>query len=191
MVERRLNKQDFIVPPICIAFLVIGCWMLSQSAAEIIANGGGTHPLVRMVMSRPVLHKSISLLMVLGAGYGLLRSILHIFDKSPALSANARGLTDAHYDSKEALGPIPWRDILGFSVTGSDNKRSLVVELVDLEKYLQAGNVNRRFNSEKNMESHGSPIVVGQQWIKSDLDEVLLQCQHLQALYTKPSNPVP
>lgn len=158
--------------------------MYINTSSQLARGNFPAHPLARLILNHPTLSKALSALLALGAAYGAMRLIADFFDKTPGLHATSKGLIDAHYDHKEALGPIMWDDVLEIYVFVAD-KKTLVVRVADPEKYLSMGNLNRRSNSEKNMDAHGSPIAIEQRYLKTSLDSVAMACKRLHAAHNK------
>lgn len=174
---------------LAIAFAVLGCWMYINTSSQLTSGNLPAHPLARLILSHPTLSKALSALLALGSAYGAIRLIADFFDKTPGLQATSKGLIDAHYDHKEALGPIIWGDILEIYVFGAD-KKTLVVRVADPDKYLSMGNSNRRSNSQKNMDAYGSPVAIEQGYLKTSLDSVAMVCKRLHAANNKSGKPI-
>jgi hypothetical protein len=132
------------------------------------------------IFSNPLLVHSSGVILIVIGGFGCIPFLSKLFDLSPGLILDDRGLTDN--TSAFSAGFIPWSDIVGFEAYQMKNQRILYVLLKDQDKYISAFGPVRRalFKAGKNFAA--SPIAIGSSSISIGFDElVYLVNQHLLA----------
>lgn len=183
------NKSGYlaiIISNICILALII---YTTFGASNILKDGSHlSHPFVNLLINNPTLLHAVVAVAIIAFASMLIHTGKDYYDKTPGLLLNSEGLTDAHYDYKEPLGPIPWSEIVNFKIYSNHNRQNLVVELNDPEKYLHVGTKNRRMNSQRHMDEYGSPVVISSRYIKSDIRRVKILCDDLLSAHNKERN---
>lgn len=182
----RKKLGDVLLALLALAFVSLGIWMLSASTSTLTNPvNAPSHPLLRYIYTHPLLYRTLSALLTLGSAQMLFRLIQGYFNKTPGLSLTAKGIIDAHYDPRESLGPVPWRDIVDFYISYAGKQKTLVIELENPDKYLRLGNRNRQRNSQQYMQEFGSPIAIPKSYLKTDIEKLVYDCKNLLAVYKK------
>ncbi len=134
----RARTSDLVTATVLGTLALFMLWMIFSGRINSAENSA--IPLVRLAGNHPALAKCLLGLACLIFLLGTLAMIGKYRDKTPAFSADANGIVDAHYDPAEAIGPISWSEIKGFSVRGKFGKNALVVELKQPHDDLAVGN---------------------------------------------------
>ena len=155
------SKMVFLLLIAC-AFVALGWWMFAQDAAEIEAQRRFNSPLF-----------------VHGVGlfnmvcFGLVGALMlrKLFDPSPGLVVDDRGLTDN--TSAFSAGFVPWSDITGFEVRQIQRQRVLYVRLKDPEKYIARFSPIRRKLFRASERLGASPVTLTSSSMAIGFDEMV------------------
>ena len=107
---------------------------------------------------------------MLFGGFGVFATIRKLFDSSPGLIIDERGITDN--SSAFPGGFIPWADIAGFEARQIYNQRILYVLLNDHQKYIAKFNPIKRALLTANMKIAASPVVINVSSLQIGFDEL-------------------
>lgn len=146
-------------------FAAVGLWMFQMDSAEIAAQ--------RRFNSPAFVHGigAIALAFaVVCAGFGVIK----FFDKRPGFVLSASGIHDN--SSAVAAGYIPWSEIVGFNVVKIQKQKTLIVMVVDAEKYIENGGWIRRKINRMNFHLVGSPIAISSNSLQISFVDLLASC---------------
>jgi hypothetical protein len=152
-------------------FVVAGWWMFDLDAAQIAAQRRYNNPLF--------VH-GIGLLGLVFGALGAVAIARKLFDTSPGLILDERGLTDNA--SAMSAGFIPWSDITGIQVQQIHRQRLLNVVLADPEAYLARCKPWKRLLLRGNLRMGASPVAIPSSTLAIGFDELVERVEeHLAA----------
>lgn len=157
-----------------VIFVAMGLWMVQPDSAQI----AGRHH-----YNSPVLMYGIGVIVILFFGFCGVVGIRKLFDKKPGLTLNAAGIHDN--SSAVAAGFVPWSEITGFSIFEMQNQKTLVINVIDPQRYIMAGGAFKRMLNKMNYKMCGSPVVISANSLKFGFDELLKICNSYLYKYQK------
>jgi hypothetical protein len=108
--------------------------------------------------------QGICLLSIALFGWGGIVGVSKILDKKPGLILNNLGITDN--SSVNAVGFIPWSDILSISVILVEREQLLFVYVKEPQQYIEVGSAARRGLKRINYKMYGSPISISSSFLQ-------------------------
>jgi hypothetical protein len=137
--------------------------------------------------NEPALIRATGLFTVAFFGLCALLGVQKLFEKKPGLVLNSTGILDN--SSGIAAGLIPWSEIVGFDIFHMPGERSLVINVIDPDKYVNRGSTIRRVLNKANVGLSGSPIAIASNSLKIDFDDLLQLCNaYLKKYRGKPGS---
>ena len=106
------------------------------------------------------------------------------FDKKPGLVLNAAGIIDN--SSSVSAGFIPWPEIFGFDIFEIQKQKTLIIMVVNPERYIEVGGSIKRALNRVNFKLCGSPIAITSNSLKIGFQELLDICNTYFEKYGKP-----
>ncbi|KAF2343075.1 STM3941 family protein [Flavobacterium tistrianum] len=113
-------------------------------------------------------------LIVFGLGSVLL--FFKLFDNTPGLIINEKGITDNSNSS--SIGLIKWSDITEISLSRVMSTQFLLIKVSNPEDYIQKANQMKKLLLKQNLKTYGTPITitsVGLQCSFEDLEQMILE----------------
>lgn len=157
-----------------VIFVAMGLWMVQPDSAQI----AGRHH-----YNSPFLMYGIGVIVILFFGFCGVVGIRKLFDKKPGLILNAAGIHDN--SSGIAAGFVPWSEITGFSIFEMQNQKTLVINVIEPQRYIMAGGAFKRMLNKMNYKMCGSPVVISANSLKVGFDELLKICNFYLYKYQK------
>lgn len=163
-----LSKTKMILTLLgSIAFVVLGGWLLiyASNGAEFI----------------PFFVQAVGVSAIVFFGIVAIFASKKLFDKSPGLIINAKGIFDN--SSGVSVGLITWDQITGFSVSTVESQRFLTIHVHNPEAYLNRGNFLQRIAIKANSKFYGSPVQLSSNSLQTNFDELLKTIQQYHERY--------
>jgi hypothetical protein len=143
-------------------FVLLGLWLLTLDLEAVKPLGPFWNPIS-----------------VRGAGwasvifFGLcgIVGLIKLLDKKPGLQFTKKGVIDN--SSGVSAGLIPWSDILGTEIYEFLGQRSLVVKVINPDRYIETGSALKRWTKKGNFNLCGSPITISSKGLKIDFNELV------------------
>lgn len=173
VIELSKTKILFLIAVAC-GFVVGGLWMFQLDSAEIASQRR---------FNNPILAHGIGVVSIAFFGLCGLFGIKKLFDKKPGLVLNAMGIFDN--SSGVAAGLIPWTEIVGFDIFEVQNQKTLVIKVLNPERYIKAGGSLNRALNRMNFKLCGSPIAITSNTLKIGFKELLDICNAYFEKYGK------
>ena len=146
-------------------FVALGYWMLQMNSAEIESQRW---------FNSPLLVHGIGIVNIFFFGACGLFGLKKLVDKRPGLVLSPSGILDN--SSGISVGFIPWSEISGFGVWGFKNEKTLVINVVNPQKYIDVGGPIRRKLNKINFKLVGSPIAISSNSLKVNFSELYSIC---------------
>jgi len=151
-------------------FIALGIWMLQ------IGPEGMRSPRFKVAFMH-----GIGLASIVFFGLCGLVGLRKLFETKPGLVLNSTGILDN--SSGISAGFVPWSDIAGFGIFQVQTIRTLVIEVIDPDKYANRGGAIQRALKKANVRLCGSPVAISSNALKIDFDELLQLCNDYLTKY--------
>lgn len=158
-----------------IAFVALGIWMFQLHPSEIESH--------HLFTSTFIVH-GIGVVSIGFFGLCGLFWMRKFFDKKPGLVLSEAGVIDN--SSGVSAGFIPWSEIVGFDIFEIQNQKTLIVMVVNPERYIEVGGSIKRALNRMNFKLCGSPIAITSNSLKIGFQELLDTCNTYFEKYGKP-----
>ena len=159
----RLSKTKLALVILAASvFVALGCWMLMLSVAEIEAHRR---------FNSPIFVHGMGLVSIVFFGLAGLVGVRKLFDSSPGLILDERGITEQ--TSVFSAGFIPWSDISGIEVRQIHNQRILYLLLKDPEKFIATCAPVKRAMLKASKNFAASPVAITSSTLQISFDELV------------------
>lgn len=155
-IERSRTKLLLLLAA-SVALVLISLWLFVDGL-----DGGIDDPIV----SLGIAPAGIALFGLSGAYV-----VWKLFDKSPGLTLNERGIVDN--SSGIAAGLIPWAEIVDIDAYQINRQKFISVYVADPEKYIRRSGPLKRMLDRANMKMVGTPINISSVGLKISHAELL------------------
>ena len=145
-----------------IIFVLLGAWVLSLDA-QTIEN--------QRRFNSPSLVYGVGIASIIFFGLCGLVGIKKLFDKSPGLIINSKGILDN--SSGVSAGIIPWAEIVSIGEYQVQKQKFISIQVTDPEKYANNGNALKRMANRANIKMCGTPINISANSLKISYSELL------------------
>jgi hypothetical protein len=146
-------------------FLVLGALVLAAAGVWLYMNAD------QFPEKSPLFAKLVGLVGVIFSGAGAAYGFLKLFDHTPGLIVDSKGIFDN--SSGISAGLIPWSDITGFSVSSIQGQRFLSIEVRNPDLYIQRASGLKRMLVSLNARYFGGPIHISSNALKIPFDQLL------------------
>jgi hypothetical protein len=147
----------------CLVCLGAGLRMMRMTDAD--TRIGDLPPL----FPAPLAHGFGVLVLLFGVAIGVF-CLRRFFDRRPGIVLSAAGLEDR--SSATAVGLVPWREITAIREFRLAGQRMLVIEVVDVARYLRRASLPMRLLHRANAALCGSPVVISSNGLAIGFDEL-------------------
>jgi len=143
-----------------LAFVLIGCWLVIYQPA--VRNPAFNNPAVKT---------AVGVATILFFGIGVIYFSRKLFDKSPGIVIDEKGILDN--SSAAAAGFIPWSDIKQFATAKLMKQEFLIIVVNNPEHYLsKQTNFLKKKGMEYNNKNYGSPLAISANGLNCNLKEL-------------------
>lgn len=103
-------------------------------------------------------------------GLALLFILKKLFDDTPGLILNAKGI----YDNSSAVsaGIISWKEITEISITNVVGQQFITIHVRNPQRFLNRGHFLKKMFMTANMKSYGSPIQISATSLQIEFDQL-------------------
>jgi hypothetical protein len=155
-----------------ILFTAGGIWMVRLDASFIESQRR---------FNSPIFIHGVGLFLTLFSPVGIAVSLRKLFDPSPGLMLDSRGITDNSRSFSTVF--VPWSDIRGIEVKQIQSQKLIYLLLKDPDKYIESCTPIKRalLRASKNMAT--SPISISAVTLKTSFEELLALVEQHMALH--------
>jgi hypothetical protein len=119
---------------------------------------------------------------VLFFGWGITYFIKKLFEKTPGMIIDEKGITDN--SSAVTVGFIPWEDVIQIAKIEVMKQRMLLILVKNPEQYIQRQEgILKRKLMEANLKDRGTPITISAGGLQANIDEVLTMLEKQLLLF--------
>jgi hypothetical protein len=174
--EKLIESSKIKIKIMIFIFLMFsssGLWVITFGATKIQSI---------LHLNYPTSAYALGWFFLLTFGYGAYLWIKKLTSASPGLILNHLGITEN--STSLPAGFIPWDEISGFSMRKIRGKKLILVLLKNVEIYIEAPNLKKRYVYKSLLKKLGSPVVITDS-LMIDMDELLSICNEYFKKYGK------
>lgn len=139
-----------------IVFVLVCIWLLVYPYATNILTGTLVYP--------------VAILGIIFFGFCGLYALSKIFDNTPGLIINDKGITDN--SSAVSVGFVDWKDITNVSVTDVFGQKFVTVEVSNSNDLISKQGFLKRFLLNVNMQGYKSPVQLSSVTLKATTEDI-------------------
>jgi hypothetical protein len=156
------KKKWLLIIAVSALFVIAGFWMLTLDL--------GTVKRLGMTWSLTIDH-AVGWASVIFFGLCGIVGVIKFFDKKPGLQFTKMGVIDNA--SGVSAGLVLWSDILGAEVYEYVGQRTLVVKVINPDRYIETCGPLKRWTTKANLTICGSPITIPSNTLEIDFNELI------------------
>ncbi len=156
------KKKLLLLIAISAVFVAVGIWLITIDS--------GTAKRLDLDWNMTVTHAGGWISVIFFGLCGII-CLIRFFDKKPGLEFTKMGVIDNA--SGVSAGLIPWSDILGADVFDLMGQRTLVVKVINPDRYIEACGPLKGWAKKANTKLCGSPITIPSSTLDINFDELM------------------